>query len=35
MGVAQDQETLTLRPEIGWAVRAALPTVWSPKPLVL
>ena len=21
MGVAQDQETLTLRPEIGWAVR--------------
>jgi hypothetical protein len=21
VGVAQDQETLTLRPEIGWAVR--------------
>jgi hypothetical protein len=24
VGVAQDQETLTLRPEIGWAVREAL-----------
>jgi uncharacterized protein DUF4419 len=23
VGVAQDQETLTLRPEIGWAVREA------------
>jgi hypothetical protein len=26
VGVAQDQETLTLRPEIGWAVREAPPT---------
>ena len=25
VGVAQDQETLTLRPEIGWAVREAPP----------
>ena len=26
VGVAQDQETLTLRPEIGWTVREALAT---------
>jgi hypothetical protein len=26
VGVAQDQETLTLRPEIGWAVRETSPT---------
>jgi hypothetical protein len=25
VGVAQDQATLTLRPEIGWAVRESLP----------
>ena len=32
VGVAQDQETLTLRPEIGWAVREAPTNGLSRKP---